>query len=134
MNKDTITEEKTDLKDNIEVLDKHDKKQVGKPQRNSKGHWLKGESGNPNGRPKKEDTIVEKFRTEPRLQGLLEQMYTIANTIGDDTPHKDALACTKLIIERVIPSLKASELRVDTDNDTGLVYLPQQTPAETNDD
>jgi hypothetical protein len=134
MNKDTITEEKTDLKDNIEVLDKHDKKQVGKPQRNSKGHWLKGESGNPNGRPKKEDTIVEKFRTEPRLQGLLEQMYTIANTIGDDNPHKDALACTKLIIERVIPSLKASELRVDTDNDTGLVYLPQQTPAETNDD
>ena len=134
MNKDTITEEKIDLKDNIEVLDKHDVKQVEKPQRNSKGHWLKGQSGNMNGRPKKEDTIVEKFRTEPRLEGLLQKMYTIANTIGDDTPHKDSLACAKLIIERVIPSLKASELRVDTENESGLVYLPQQTKADTNED
>ena len=134
MDKDTITEEKIDLKDNIEVLDKHDEKQVEKPQRNKKGHWLKGESGNPNGRPKKEDTIVEKFRTEPRLEGLLQKMYTIANTIGDEDAHKDSLACAKLIIERVIPSLKASELRVDTDNDTGLVYLPQQSPAETDED
>ena len=134
MDKDTITEEKIDLKDNIEVLDKHDKKQVEKPQRNSKGHWLKGQSGNMNGRPKKEDTIVEKFRTEPRLEGLLQKMYTIANTIGDEDAHKDSLACAKLIIERVIPSLKASELRVDTENESGLVYLPQQTKAETNED
>ena len=134
MDKDTITEEKTDLKDNIEVLDKHDVKQVEKPQRNSKGHWLKGQSGNMNGRPKKEDTIVEKFRTEPRLEGLLQKMYTIANTIGDEDAHKDSLACAKLIIERVIPSLKASELRVDTENESGLVYLPQQTKAETNED
>ena len=134
MDKDTITEEKIDLKDNIEVLDKHDVKQVEKPQRNSKGHWLKGQSGNMNGRPKKEDTIVEKFRTEPRLEGLLQKMYTIANTIGDEDAHKDSLACAKLIIERVIPSLKASELRVDTENESGLVYLPQQTKAETNED
>lgn len=134
MDKDTITEEKIDLKDNIEVLDKHDVKQVEKPQRNSKGHWLKGQSGNMNGRPKKEDTIVEKFRTEPRLEGLLQKMYTIANTIGDEDAHKDSLACAKLIIERVIPSLKASELRVDTENESGLVYLPQQTKADTNED
>ena len=132
--KDTFVEEDLIIEEEIVKLDKHDIKQVEQPQRNSKGHWLKGESGNKNGRPKKEDTIVEKFRTEPRLEGLLQKMYTIANTIGDDTPHKDSLACAKLIIERVIPSLKASELRIDTENDSGLVYLPQQTKAETSED
>ena len=47
-------------------------------------------------------------------------------------PHKDAISAAKLIVERLVPSLKASELRVDTDSDQGFVFLP--TPEEPDKD
>jgi len=48
----------------------------------------------------------------------------VANTLDEAKPHKDAIAAAKLIVERLVSSLKASELRVDTDGEQGFVFLP----------
>ena len=45
--------------------------------------------------------------------------------------HKDAMNCTKLIIERIVPSLKASELKIKSNDDSGFVYLPPQKEVES---
>ena len=94
--------------------------------RTSRGRFRKGHSGNKNGRPKKGESVVERFRSNEKVISVIEKLFKVANTLGTDTPDKDALSASKLIIERIVPSLKASEMRIDTDNDTGLVFLPSQ--------
>ena len=102
-------------------------KQVNKHiERDSRGRILPGYSGNYNGRPPAGQTIVDKFRDNPKCQGIVDKIFQIAGTLGDTKPHKDALQAAKLVIERLIPSLKASELRVDTDGEQGFVLLPSQ--------
>ncbi len=92
--------------------------------RDDLGRFQKGVSGNPNGRPPAGKTIVDQFRDNPNVHNVINKLFKVANTLDEPKPHKDAIASAKLIIERIIPSLKASELRVDTDNDTGFVFLP----------
>ena len=96
--------------------------------RNSNGTFKKGFSGNPNGAPRKDESIVERFRNHEGCQSIINKLFTVANTLDSADPHKDSIAAAKLIVERLVPSLKASELRVDTDGDQGFVFLP--TPEE----
>ena len=96
--------------------------------RNADGTFKKGYSGNYNGAPRKDQSIVERFRGHEGCQSIINKLFQVANTLGDTKPHKDAISAAKLIVERLIPSLKASELRVDTDGDQGFVFLP--TPEE----
>ena len=96
--------------------------------RDSLGRFSPGISGNPNGRPPAGQPIVDKFRDNPGAQAVINKLFAVANTLDETTPHKDAIAAAKLIVERLVPSLKASELRVDTDGDQGFVFLP--TPEE----
>ena len=95
-------------------------------ERNPNGTLKKGFTANPNGRPKSGQSIVERFRDHPDTASIINQLYSVAKTLGDPKPHKDAIASAKLIVERLVPSLKASELKVDTDNETGFVFMPQQ--------
>ena len=94
--------------------------------RNANGTFKKGFSGNYGGAPRKDESIVERFRSHEGCQSIINKLFTVANTLDQDKPHKDAIASAKLIVERLIPSLKASELRVDTDGDQGFVFLPSQ--------
>ena len=94
--------------------------------RDDLGRFMPGVSGNPHGRPPAGQTIVDKFRDNPGAQAVINKLFLVANTLGEDNPNKDAIAAAKLIVERLIPSLKASELRVDTDGDQGFVLLPAQ--------
>ena len=100
--------------------------------RNADGTFKKGFSGNYGGAPWKAQSIVERFREHEVCQSIINKLFSVANTLSDDTPHKDAISAAKLIVERLVPSLKASELRVDTDGDQGFVYLP--TPEEPDKD
>jgi len=111
----------TDERDGV----KHDLKQGS---RDESGKWLKGVSGNPHGRPPAGQSIVGRFRDSPSAQAVIDKLINVANTIDDPTPHKDAIAACKMVIERLLPSLKASELRVDTDGEQGFVLMP--TPEE----
>ena len=93
--------------------------------RDAHGRLLPGSTANPNGRPPAGQTVVDKFRDNPGAQAVINKLFNVANTLDDTKPHKDAIAAAKLIVERLVPSLKASELRVDTDGDQGFVFLPQ---------
>ena len=106
------------------------KQASNKEGRDEFGRILPGFTGNPNGRPPAGQTIVDKFRDNPNAQAVINKLFSVANTLDEDKPHKDAIAAAKLIVERLVPSLKASELRVDTDNDTGFVLLPSQEEPE----
>tara|TARA_R110002020_G_scaffold168040_2_gene356688 strand:- start:20322 stop:20696 length:375 start_codon:yes stop_codon:yes gene_type:complete len=100
-----------------------------KPERHKDGKWKSGQSGNPNGRPKG-NAIVDEFRANPKGESLIENIFKIAGTLGTSTQHKDAMTCAKLVIERLIPSLKSSELKVEGQENLGFVYLPEQKPVE----
>ena len=97
-------------------------------ERDAKGRLLPGSTANPNGRPPAGKTIVDKFRDNEHAQGVINKLFAVANTLTDANPHKDSIAAAKLIVERLVPSLKASELRVDTEGEQGFVFLP--TPEE----
>lgn len=100
-------------------------KQGSKPvERDSRGRLLPGSTANPNGRPPAGKTLVDSFRDNPKCQSIVDKLFEVAGTLGDPKPHREALQAAKLVIERLVPSLKASELRVDTDGDQGFVFLP----------
>ena len=101
-----------------------------KPKRAENGQLLKGQSGNPSGRPKKEHTIVDIFKNHTEAEKIIESLYKVASTLAEDKPHAKAMESAKLIFNALVPSLKASELRVDTDGTDNLIYLPSQQDVE----
>ena len=103
------------------------------PERDSKGRFKPGTSGNPNGRPPAGETIVEKFRDNPKGFDVIENVIHVASTFGTDHQHRDAVSAVKLVIERLVPSLKSSEIEVKND-DKGFVFMPPQVPAKKEDE
>ena len=100
--------------------------------RNSNGTFAKGQSGNKYGRKPKGETIVDRFRDNPHGLDVIQNIMKIAATLGSNDQHQDALSCAKLVVERLIPTLKSSDLNVNTQEETGFVVLPEQkkTPRE----
>ena len=94
--------------------------------RDSKGRFVSGNNANPNGRPKIGETIVEEFRNNPKGVELINRIFEIASSLGKKGQHKDAMKCATLVIERLVPSLKSSELKLGVDKDKGFVILPPQ--------
>lgn len=101
--------------------------------RDSKGRILPGSKLNPNGRPPAGETIVEKFRNNDKGLDVINNIIKIASTLGQDGQHRDALACAKLVVERLVPTLKSSDLNLSTGDETGFVVLPEQKKAKRDD-
>ena len=97
------------------------------------GQFKPGMSGNPLGRPPAGETIIDKFRAHPRGNDVINNIIEIAATLGSGKDHRDALSCAKLVIDRLVPSLKSSTLEV-TSEDKGYVVLPPQTPPPMEDE
>ena len=97
--------------------------------RDQKGKFVPGASGNPSGRPIKGSSNAEKFRHNPKAEGILDKIFTIANTLGADQEHKDAMACAKLIADKIVPTLKSQELEV-SGVDKGYVVIPEQKKSD----
>jgi hypothetical protein len=117
----------------VDVLEEKSPDKQDKPQvvRDKKGKWVKGgPSPNPKGRPK--GTAVEQFRENPGAATVIEKLFQVANTLNDIKPHKDAIQAAKLIIERIVPSLKASELVV-SEQDQPFVLMPSQVEPDKED-
>tara|TARA_R100001594_G_scaffold139999_1_gene184855 strand:- start:228 stop:554 length:327 start_codon:yes stop_codon:yes gene_type:complete len=95
-----------------------------------KGGFKKGKSGNPKGRPRSGKSNAELFRTNPKAEGILEQIFDIASTLGKGKKeHKDAMACAKLIADKMVPTLKSQELEV-SGVDKGYVVIPEQKASK----
>tara|TARA_B100000315_G_C14576569_1_gene588191 strand:- start:1569 stop:1961 length:393 start_codon:yes stop_codon:yes gene_type:complete len=106
-------------------------KQVNNPiERDYHGRYLPGTSGNTNGRPPAGATIVDQFRDNPKCISVLEKIFKVASTLGDEDQHKDALQAAKLVAERLVPVLKSSDLKLNTDDDQGFVFMPTQESPE----
>ena len=118
------------VKRNLSEEDRLDIQAKNKPKRAENGQLLKGQSGNPSGRPKKEHTIVDIFKNHTEAEKIIESLYKVASTLAEDNPHAKAMESAKLIFNALVPSLKASELRVDTNGEDNLIYLPSQRDVE----
>lgn len=97
--------------------------------RDDKGRFIQGQSGNPNGRPVKGKSNAEKFREHPKAEGILNKIFSIADSLGDNNEHKDAMACVKLVADKIVPTLKSQELEV-SGVDKGYVVMPEQKESE----
>ena len=91
--------------------------------------WKKGQSGNPNGRPKGSSSQAEQFRSNPRALEVINKVIKTANTLGTDDEHKDASSCAKIVVDKIIPTLKAQDISIETDGATGFVILPKEEPS-----
>ena len=114
--------------------DSNDKEAGVRADRDSKGRWKKGcKSPNPGGRPSNAESIVQSFRDDPKGLDVVNRLIEVASTFGTDNQHRDAVSAVKLVIERLVPSLKSSEVQVTSD-DKGFVFMPEQTKARTEED
>ena len=119
-------------KDNIDVeLEIESSKEA--ESRDSLGRFKPGQSGNPGGRPKKGETIVDQFRDNPKGIDVINNVIEVASTFGSDKQHKDAVSAVKLVIERLVPALKSSDINLNTGEDKGFIFMPTQSDAKRED-
>lgn len=86
---------------------------AGRKGRDTKGRFAKGASGNPGGRKPRGLATVEKLRT-----ALAEELPNILETVVKDAKAGDVAAC-RLILDRVLPPLKAAEVPVKLEDISG---------------
>ena len=100
-----------------------------KPLRDAKGRLLAGHTANPNGRPTGSTSTAEAFRNTPKALDILNRVIEIASTLGSDNEHKDATSCAKVVVDKIIPTLKAQDISIETDGSAGFVVLPKEVPS-----
>ena len=98
-------------------------------ERGNSGKWRKGVSGNPLGRPKKGQSVVERFRENATTYSVIGKIVETAMSLGQDDQHPDAMQCAKIVAEKILPSLKAQEIRMET-TEQGIVFLPPQSEPD----
>ena len=120
----------------LEVIEETEPSKEGNKQgeRLENGQFAPGVSGNPGGRPKKGETIVDQFRDNPKGIDVINNVIEVASTFGSDKQHKDAVSAVKLVIERLVPALKSSDINLNMEDDKGFVFMPTQTDAKTEED
>jgi len=77
-----------------------------------------GQTGNPHGRPRKEASIAERFRSNPKIEKIFEQIISVASTLGTEEQHPNAWPAAKIILDKLVPGLKPVDF-----NNTDLAEL-----------
>ena len=95
-------------------------------ERSKSGKWQKGVSGNPLGRPKKDESVIERFRKNSSTYSVIGKIVETAMSLGRENQHPDEMQGAKIGAEKILPSLKAQEIRMIEDDDLGMVVLPSQ--------
>ena len=111
-------------------MSEEDPKNEYKPLRDAKGRLLPGQSGNLKGRPKGKSSTAEAFRSNPKALDVLNKVIEIASTLGTKEEHKDATSCAKVVVDKIIPPLKAQDISIETDGSAGFVLLPKEEESK----
>jgi len=80
--------------------------------------FKKGKSGNPKG--KNASNFGEMIRNHPKTLDLVQKVFDIAL----DDEHKNQMRAMSVLMDRIAPQLKASELKVEAKMTTGVIVLP----------
>ena len=61
---------------------------------------------------------------------MLNKVIEIASTLGSSDEHKDATSCAKVVVDKIIPTLKAQDISIESDSVTGFVVLPKEEESK----
>ena len=83
--------------------------------------FKKGQSGNPKG--KNASKFGDLIRQHPKTPKLIQKLFDVAL----DDKHKSQLRAMSILMDRIAPQLKATEMKVDGDAlKTGVIVLPEK--------
>tara|TARA_R100000084_G_C4654983_1_gene152208 strand:- start:4899 stop:5264 length:366 start_codon:yes stop_codon:yes gene_type:complete len=86
--------------------------------------FIKGESGNPTGRPK--TSVKDLVRNHPQKNELIQKLFDVA--MNDDD--KRQVSAWRILLPKLVPDLKAMQLEVEQKGITGVIVLPEKAPLD----
>ncbi len=89
-----------------------------------KTQFQKGKTGNPSGKNK--SNFGELIRNHPKTPALIQKLFDIALHDGE----KHQIRAISILMDRVAPQLKASEIKAEISESKGVIILPQKGRGE----
>ena len=86
--------------------------------------FKKGKSGNPKG--KNASNFGDMIRNHPKTLDLVQKVFDIALEDG----HKNQMRAMSVLMDRIAPQLKATDIKMDVDSKSGVIVLPAKKPNE----
>ena len=80
--------------------------------------FKKGKSGNPRG--KNASNFGDMIRNHPKTLDLVQKVFDIALEDG----HKNQMRAMSVLMDRIAPQLKATDIKMDVDSKSGVIVLP----------
>ena len=87
--------------------------------------FQKGKSGNPSG--KNASNFGEMIRKHPKTLDLVQMCFDIAL----DKEHKNQMRATSILMDRIAPQLKATEMKVEATQTSGVIVLPSKERSDS---
>lgn len=84
--------------------------------------FKKGKSGNPTG--KSASNFGELIRNHPKTLDLVQKVFDTALEDG----HKNQMRAMSILMDRIAPQLKATDVKLDVDVKSGVIVLPAKKP------
>ena len=85
--------------------------------------FKKGKSGNPTG--KNASNFGEMIRKHPKTLDLVQKVFNIAL----DNEHKNQMRAMSILMDRIAPQLKATDVKVESTGTQGVIVLPSKSRA-----
>ena len=89
-----------------------------------KTQFVRGKSGNPTGKNK--SNFGELIRKHPKTPALIQKLFDIALSDGE----KHQIRAISILMDRIAPQLKASEIKAEISENKGVIILPQKGRGE----
>ena len=86
--------------------------------------FKKGKSGNPKG--KNASNFGDMIRNHPKTLDLVQKVFDIALEDG----HKNQMRAMSVLMDRIAPQLKATDVKMEVDSKAGVIVLPAKRPND----
>tara|TARA_R100001510_G_C7642484_1_gene200068 strand:- start:1303 stop:1608 length:306 start_codon:yes stop_codon:yes gene_type:complete len=82
--------------------------------------FKKGKSGNPSG--KNASNFGDMIRKHPKTLDLVQKVFDIAL----DNEHKNQMRAMSILMDRIAPQLKATDVKLESTGTQGVIVLPSK--------